>query len=127
MLKFDMKIKKQSYYINLFEQNKNNTRKQWSVINSILGITKHKSNIVSIKKIDCTDNLINDPLDIANEFNMYFSTVVNRLMTNLDDTIGMNLHEYNAYFPKVNIQKSLFLAPTHSDEVSEVINSLNSN
>lgn len=126
-LKLDMKMQKENYYLNLFDANKNNSKKQWSVVNNILGISKDKITIDSINKLDNTDVVVNDSLGIANEFNMFFESVANRLVDNLDNSDGMNLQEYNMLFPCTRNKKSIFFSPTCCTEVSEVINSLNSN
>lgn len=46
-LKLDMKMQKENYYLNLFDANKNNSKK--------LGISKDKITIDSINKLDNTD------------------------------------------------------------------------
>ncbi len=62
---------KTNYYQNLFQKNKNNAKKQWQVINGVLGLKNVRNNIVSIEKIDGSGETIQDPLLKANEFDSF--------------------------------------------------------
>ena len=61
---------------------KNNVKKTWNVINSVLGRKKEKQ----LFKLRVAGKDINDEVEIANEFNNYFSNVaenlVNKIPTN---------------------------------------------
>lgn len=126
-LKQDLQCQKNNYYTKLFDRNKYNTKKQWSTVNSILGQTNKKNNINSIKKMGNPEDVIFDSLDIANEFNKFFTTVVDGLVANMDPADIVDNNEYSTIFPAIHIQNSFFFLPTCPYEISSVINKLNSN
>ena len=67
-----VRIKKQEYYRTKFAKYKSDIRSTWRSINFLLG--KAKSNECSSLKIQ--DNLINDPAEIANNFNDHFAILL---------------------------------------------------
>ena len=74
-----IRLARKSYYETLFSRIKNNIRKTWKVINSIIS-NKSKSDNRSIKMLVIDNvNLYND-LEIAEAFNTHFSTVGKKLM-----------------------------------------------
>ena len=74
-----VRIKKQEYYRTKFAKYKSDIRSTWRSINFLLG--KAKSNECSSLKIQ--DNLINDPAEIANNFNNHFATAAANLASSL--------------------------------------------
>jgi hypothetical protein len=102
----------------LLQKHKNNLKKYWSIINSILG-RKQPSNIPSQLLIDGAR--ISDPLLIANAFNDFFSDIANQLAQQLPVTATNPidfLDEPNPY--------SIFIAPTDTTEVNSLVRSLKS-
>ena len=71
-----IKASKRSYYINLFNNFKNNTKKLWESLNTLNKSPKPKSNISNIIS---NNKLLTRPVDIANEFNSYFANVGSKL------------------------------------------------
>ena len=70
-------IEKQNYFKNLFTKHKNDIKKTWHSINLLLGKEKKQSGckIISAEGRDLTE-----PIEIANHFNNYFSTVAENLV-----------------------------------------------
>lgn len=64
---------KKMYYSNKLNELKGNLRHTWKLINEIINKTKSRSELPSnfLKE----DNLISDPLEIANYFNEYFVNI----------------------------------------------------
>lgn len=109
---------KAEYYRNLFESNKNDSKKTWSLIRSSCNNVDTKHNVKNI--INENNQELFDELDIANEFNNFFSKIGKRLASGIPKYNGINLNDNS---PK-NVG-SLFFAPIRKTEMIEVINSLN--
>ena len=76
-------IEKQNYLKNLFTKHKNDSKKTWHSINLLLGKEKKQSGckIISAEGRDLTE-----PIEIANHFNNYFSTVAENLVKKIPST-----------------------------------------
>ena len=68
---------KREFYNNSFENNKNNARAIWKSIKTQAGPKRNTPEIISSLKIDGND--VDDPLETANHFNSYFSTIAEKL------------------------------------------------
>ena len=66
---------KREFYNNSFENNKNNARAIWKSIKTLTG-PKRNTPEISRLKIDGYD--VDDPLEMANHFNSYFSTIADK-------------------------------------------------
>ena len=62
-----IKMSKSKYYKKYFEQYKDNSKKQWSMINSLLNRNTKKGGVSSLK--DSDGNIVNTPSAIAEKFN----------------------------------------------------------
>ena len=114
-----MKKSKQNYYEQFFKNNLNNLKNIWKGIRSLIAI-KHSpaSNIHMLTHKGAT---VTDPLNIANIFNDYFSSIAEKTKANIkfsNKSFQDFLHHPNA--------ESLFIAPTDANEVNLIISSLNS-
>lgn len=117
----DIRILRDSYYCNLFESCKGNSKKTWNVIKDVTGQkTKNNSDI----KLRIRDEIVSDKKIIADEFNAFFLSVVENL--NIVNDIPMNFDnmEYKQYFPQQFNVKSMFLDAVSVEDLREVINSL---
>ena len=81
------------YYRNYFTKNKNNIKKVWDGINTLLTRKKENSN----NKINIIDNdkFITDQYDIASKFNIFLTNIGPLLCENIVD-LG---HNYTEYLP----------------------------
>lgn len=122
-----MNSQKFSYYQKLFEDNKRNIKKQWRVINSVLGNQRKRSDVSGVYSRQNKDEFICDGQNIADEFNNFFITVVDDLLHTTDSFDGFDFNMYERYFPSKLISNSFFCTPTSSEEVLNMINSLHSN
>ena len=73
---------KSSYYLNVFSTSKNDIRKSWEVIRSITGNSKNKEQIIKLMNDD--GEILTDKIQIANSFIDFFTSIGNRLDSNLD-------------------------------------------
>ena len=119
-----VKKAKSKYYTKYFEQYKSDSRKQWSMINSLLN-RRRKS--VSINKlIDKDGNTASSPTQIAETFNNYFANIASSIKQNLvhdTDATNSNPSTHNTHLPSTT-QNSIYLTPTEPSEISKYINDL---
>ena len=108
---------KAKYRKSYFEKYKNDSRKQWQMINSLLN-RKSKSNDIN-KVIDCNGNVANTPSAIANTFNKYFSNIASDLKQNQTDMNHINFHQ----FLKSPVSNSMHLNMVDAGEVHSIIKS----
>jgi Reverse transcriptase (RNA-dependent DNA polymerase) len=114
-----IKNSKASYYKNYFLQNKNKLRKTWDGIKSIIKLSKRCSGSISLLTND-NNGVLQTPQNIANSFNDYFATIGQFLA----DKIPNSRNNFRSYMPP-SAEKNLFLHPIDSNEVFDIINSLN--
>ena len=72
-----IKLAKNKYYKNYFEQYKDNSKKQWQMINSLLNRNTKKAGVAKLQ--DSNGDIINTPLAIAEKFNEYFANIASNL------------------------------------------------
>ena len=68
------------------------------------------------------ENLISNPYDIANIFNNYFSSVANTAKENIKYS-----HKHFSDFLNNQCNNSIFIQPTDSEEIANIISTLNMN
>ena len=107
---------KKLYFNDKFEQCKNDTKKTWNLINSVLKPGRKKS---SIRQLLVNNKTITNPLDIADAFNVHFSSVGNKLKSVLPSTNA----NYRDYLPQPN-PNSFYISPSTPTEVASLIRGL---
>lgn len=111
---------KNKYYATYFEQHKSNSRKQWQMINSLLNRNRKKVSIT--KLIDENGDIINTPLDIAENFNKFFSEIATKLKTETGTRTGPVGDRDYIKFLQPQIESSIYLRPVETEEINEIIN-----
>ena len=109
---------KESYFKNLFEENKKNTYKIWQEIKVLIDIntqTKYAPIRLHIKDSIVTDNKV-----IANEFNNLFNSIA----TKIDSKIIHTKTTFQDTLKNPN-EKSFFIHPTTKEEIEDNIKLLN--
>ena len=114
-----IKWTKKNFFHSIFLKVKNDVKKTWRVINSVLGRKKEKQ--LFKLRIDGKD--INDDLEIANEFNNYFSNVANNLVNKIPTSSSRR--KYWEYLRNRNKNNLKFNA-TNPSEVLKLINNFSS-
>ena len=76
-----MKRSKTNYYNQYFAINWNNIKNTWKEIRSILNIKPNPSDIPKI--LNTNDSNITNPVEIANVFNNYFSSIASQTKVNI--------------------------------------------
>ncbi len=110
-------IAKNRYYKKYFNEYKDNSRKQWQMINSL---NRKKSKIKINKLIDEKGQAITNDNDIANKFNDYFSNIASNLKSGIKKDASNN---YGAYL-KNAVQNSIYVRSVQPQEVSDIIRKL---
>ena len=115
------KIKYRKTY---FEKYKDDSRKQWEMINSLLNRNR-KFNGIS-RLTDCNGNTANTPSSIASTFNDYFSNIAANLKSSrVDSSEGRNGDEnYHQTYLKNSASDYLLLSMVDADEIFNVIKNL---
>ena len=106
---------KRDYYTHIFNRHKNDIKKTWSLINETLNRNLKKQ---STHEFLINDEMISDPIIIANKFNQYFA----HIGSTLADKIPSAPH-FNSYLS--NPVDSVFSFHTVTEEnISHIINKL---
>ena len=106
---------KQTYYQRYFEQNKKVFKTIWQGIHEIIPSRKNK-NSGNVSAIISDDNTITDPVEIAQNFNNFFTSIG----ANLQKKISPTKENFTDYLKKPNLE-NFVIAPTTSDEISYLI------
>lgn len=111
---------KQQYFAELFEKYKSDIRNTWGTINTIIGRTNDKTNILQSFKIG--DRETTDEKVIANNFCDVFTSIG----PNYANAIPPSTHSFDYYMKlkKNKTKNSLFMAPTDSDEIWKLLKNL---
>lgn len=112
------RITKQNYYTGLLQDYKHDSRKTWSILNSLTGRNKKKT---SISDSFLTDNNIpiTDQAQISNNFCKYFTEVGHKLASKIPKPVKpFEKHLIN----KNNL--SMFLYPTDPEEINKTLSAL---
>ena len=114
------RIAKNSYFTQLFETRKENSKQTWKIIKNILKTNNDKRTIVECFKIDNT--LLKNDHDISNGFCNFFAQVG----TSYAAKIKESNKNYQYYLTKGFTQKpnSLFLYRTDEIEIKRIISSI---
>ena len=117
----EIRDKKRIYYNEQLLNTRGNPKKQWSLINDLLGRNEKCEQITEI--LNENNDLISNEKDIATLFNNYFASIANKLKQNHIPPNQENLYDYNL-FANNNSSESFFFAPVTCDELYSLIASL---
>ena len=109
------------YFSDLLEQNKNNIKATWSILNTIMN-KKVSINTLPNDFEDTDGGKIKGKQNIANGFNDFFVNVGPNLANNIQCENNKTIH---SYLKKRN-DSSMFLGPVDVNEVLKTVNSCNS-
>ena len=132
-----IKLAKRTYYGKKFDLAKGNIKKTWDLINELRG--KSKKNIKSSFIID--GRIVTERREIANGFNMFFSSIARKLNTKVQSSIpeadGYNdnstkftshdkTKNFRFFLTKSRLRQSnsFFLNPCDKEEIVKIISGL---
>lgn len=110
-----IKHTKSSYYLNIFTNFKNNTKKIWETINNLY--KKHKHN--NIDYISQNNIKLTDPVQISEAFNKFYINIAPTLDQHLPPSTVDPLN-----FLQGNYPTSMVVPPIYPQEVINIINSI---
>ena len=113
----EIRLAKQFYCRNSFNEYKVNSRKTWQTINEL---TSRKSGKESITSLKVNGVSITNPTMLSNEFNNHFATIGSKLASNISTSDIDNHLKY-----LTNTDKQFQLCPTTSAKVFSLLNKLN--
>ena len=119
LLSILLKRSKTNYYNHYFDINWNNIKNTWKEIKSILSIKPNPSDIPKI--LNTNDSNITNPVEIANVFNSYFSSIASQTKVNIKHS-----NKRFSDFLKNRARNSFFSSPTDKDEIALIISLLDS-
>ena len=111
-----IKSAKDKYHKKYFEEYRDNSRKKWSMINSLLNRKNKKSGTIKLK--DSDGKVISNRNSVAESFNEYFSNIASNLKSRSNDA-GHN----QAAMPD-RVPTSMYTRPVDSSEVYDIIKNL---
>ena len=111
-----LRIAKKKYYTMQLEFYKHDIKNTWKILKQAMNVSKKKSNI---EKIKCGNQVVNNPLDIANTLNSHFSMIGDNLARNVPNT-----NKHFSEFLDQPIPNSIFFAPTTKYEIMDVVTAL---
>ena len=111
-----LRIAEKRYYSHIFEQNKQNLSQVWKVIN---GIINKRKVAVKTSRFKHNNKILTEAKDIANQFNLYFTTVGSNLAKKIRD-IGIKPE----FFLQAQYINSFFFSPVTENDIQILINSL---
>ena len=109
------KIRKEKYYKNYFQENKNNLCKTWQDIKQIILIKKNNNKQLNGVKIN--NVIINGRKSIASKFSEFFGSVAKEI----DKKIPKSKRTYTDYIKNINLNW-LPLIPVTESEIEKIIN-----
>ena len=112
-----LKYAEKQYFFDLLKKYKNNLRKSWNVIKTI--INRNRSSITQTKFKLSDGSIITDGVDICDRFNDFFTTIG----PSLDKKIPRSNKKPIDYLGP-QIVNSIYLMPVSSDEIYKIVRSL---
>ena len=118
-----IKLAKSKYYKKYFDNHKDNSKKQWEMINSLLNRKGKKSGVTKLQ--DSDGEIINTPLAMAEKFNEYFSNIASNLKTQISSRTSDNPSSSGfEEFLKKPVTNSMYVKPVTSGEVFNIIKNM---
>ena len=115
----EIRLAKQAYYQNSFNQYTGDSRKTWQTINEL---TSRKSGKTAVTSLKVNGISITNPTELSNEFNNHFATIGPELARNIVSPDGGD-DIYQRYI--TNTDQCFQLRPTSVNKVFSLLNKLN--
>ena len=119
MLNKIIKNTQQEYYKDLIKQHSNNCIGLWRTLGSIIS---NKNKDSKIKKLKVNTKTINDPKNIANTINDFFTDIGPRLANKFQN---INQNRFLKFMGE-SCKQSMYMHKTNSKEIQKLINKLDS-
>ena len=113
-----LRVAKKNYFSNLFEKVKCDSKKIWHEINKIINPHKSSPNVNFIKSLIINNKLLENPVEIADDFNEYFCDIGKSISNSFNNSPVSSTEVLNS-----PMNSFFFRKPTTTD-VSKAISSL---
>ena len=115
-------LAKSKYYKKYFDQHKDNSKKQWQMINSLLNRNNtRKNNIIKLNGRD--GNIVSSHSQVAELFNDYFSSIASNLKSQISSRTTFDPGGFQKFLTG-RINHSIYLRSADQTEVHEIISKL---
>ena len=74
---------KKTYYMNVFSEYRSNVKEIWKHINDLNNVPRTKKDLIQLK---INNDVLSDPLEVATQFNQYFSNIGAKLDSQLEQS-----------------------------------------
>ena len=115
-LNYALRLAKQNYFSNLLEQEKNNMKNTWKILNSIIRPNSSKK---FSEKFVSGNEVYTCPNKTASKFNDYFANIGPKLAS----TIKHTGQDFSSYLQNGS-DTTCFFQPTNENEIQKIINKL---
>ena len=106
---------KKSYYQNIFTVFKNDMKKSWKVLHSLLGSKNDKN---TADKIFANVNSDTEKINVVNKFNDFFANVGRNLALQMSDSVNLPVYQTDY------ISQNFYIFPPSYAEISKIIMNL---
>ena len=117
MLSKTIRLAKKNYFTNQLTLYKNDIQNTWKILKQAMNLSNNKSDIT---KIRYNDDIVEDPENIANTFNNFFSSIG----TNLAEGIPPSAKHFSDYLGTPN-PNTIFLTPLVKEDIIDIVSNLN--
>ncbi len=114
-------LAKEKYYKKYFDQHKENSKKQWQMINSLLNRNKSRRGPIKLK--DENGRILSTSLDVATKFNDYISNIASNLKSQISSRRTFDPGGFQEFL-REPVSNNLDLRSVESTEIHEIINML---
>ena len=112
-----IRLAKKNYFTNQLTLYKNDIQNTWKILKQAMNLSNNKSDIT---KIRYNDDIVEDPENIANTFNNFFSSIG----TNLAEGIPPSAKHFSDYLGTPN-PNTIFLTPIVKEHIIDILSNLN--
>ena len=114
-------LAKDKYYKKYFDQYKNNSKKQWQMINNLLNRKSKRAGTIKLK--DSQGNILSTNKDVSEKFNTYFSGIASNLKSQISCRTIFDPGGFHEFLqgPSTN---SIYIKPVESEEVHRIVKNL---
>ena len=110
---------KSKYHKKYFDEYKDNSKKQWQMINSLLN--RNNKKVTINKLVDKNGNVVNTPSAIAESFNDYFANIASNLKENINERTEQHNSGTYQEFLRDSVPNSMHVNYVQSSEVHGII------
>lgn len=121
-IELEVKKEKEKYYNNLFIKNNRDSKKQWRLINGIIGGGIKRNSIACV--MNTNGESLTNPKEIASEFNAFFAAIPSSLCAKIEQIQCSQREKDLLIFSNFVQEKTCFFTPTSWYEIEDQVKNL---